>query len=553
MRILRINGTIADIDDKTAIGIDLQNYDIKEPAKRRISVSNSFTIPITNKNLDLIGYIGRTQSRDTKIYDAYSVDYYVNNTQFIYSAKMRVQAVEDRIECFVYERPDIWDNLKLETWNDFSNNFLDFLSVPKLGTEFGGTWADFLTPYVSQFDTSGVHLPYMVTNTDEAGTEQEETISIINEFFSDDRASGGHFCVYLTKVFEYIETAYGVDFGTNDNFDGNIFKDAVFQEMYFNFRNLGTDKNGAGFFFFSDAGNTTNNTFCNSFEAEETEDKNLYDFVLAVIQIFNIMPTTQDGETFKLRRFDDIETAGGVEDFSGNIDGTPKFRPYIQEYAQNNQINFQSIEPGLNEFSNGRVLTSENKNLEEIKELFKINGYIPQFSNFGGKITEFVPYYPTKDSFKNFKFFVNGGFNASESINYYLKDNLGGTITIEETAIITGYYYPALYDLNSEYTTLDSALDYPVLFELKKWMNAIDVLNFDFYKLYYIRELNGSFYVNKIKGFNPDKSKQATTLELFKISNALPHPTVQNEPWEDGVGNDWTDGVGTEWITKTVA
>lgn len=58
MRILRINGVIADIDESTAIGIDFQAYSVSEPAYQKCTVSNNFSIPKTNTNLKLINYTG---------------------------------------------------------------------------------------------------------------------------------------------------------------------------------------------------------------------------------------------------------------------------------------------------------------------------------------------------------------------------------------------------------------------------------------------------------------------------------------------------------------
>ena len=119
------------------------------------------------------------------------------------------------------------------------------------------------------------------------------------------------------------------------------------------------------------------------------------------------------------------------------------------------------------------------------------------------------------------------------------------------TTTSTTMYIASLYSLASEYTLLDDALSYPKYYEVKRWMTANDVLEFEFFKQYYIRELNGSFFINKIKGFNPDKSKQATTLELFKISDDVPlGDIVVVEYWEDGLGTIWNDGVGNKFTTN---
>lgn len=62
MRILKINGKFADIDEKTAIGIDAQSYDVSNPSGRKVNVSNDFDIPLTSNNQKIIGYINNVQS-----------------------------------------------------------------------------------------------------------------------------------------------------------------------------------------------------------------------------------------------------------------------------------------------------------------------------------------------------------------------------------------------------------------------------------------------------------------------------------------------------------
>ena len=97
MRILYINNILIDIDDNTAIGIDIQSYDVKNPAVNKFKVSNSFSIPITNNNLKAIGFIGRQFSTSKTIYNELLCDYYVNNTQFIKKAKVRIEEIDERI------------------------------------------------------------------------------------------------------------------------------------------------------------------------------------------------------------------------------------------------------------------------------------------------------------------------------------------------------------------------------------------------------------------------------------------------------------------------
>ena len=74
----------------------------------------------------------------------------------------------------------------------------------------------------------------------------------------------------------------------------------------------------------------------------------------------------------------------------------------------------------------------------------------------------------------------------------------------------------AHYSLNDEYNTLAKMVEYPVFYKVEKWLNLNDIFQLKFFRKYFIRELNGYFFINKISGYNP-KSKKATTIELIKI------------------------------------
>jgi hypothetical protein len=81
MRLLRFNGfsgdtsNDVDIDDKTAIGITLQSFDIKDPSVRKISISNSFTIPKTAHNMKILESVGNVQSLSDIVYRTVVVEY----------------------------------------------------------------------------------------------------------------------------------------------------------------------------------------------------------------------------------------------------------------------------------------------------------------------------------------------------------------------------------------------------------------------------------------------------------------------------------------------
>jgi len=88
MRILRaqrrdLTPVILDVDEKTAIGINFQRYDISNILNRQFSHSNSFTIPKTAKNIKFFDFADNLHSLSTGIYSNYSLNYYIDNFHII--------------------------------------------------------------------------------------------------------------------------------------------------------------------------------------------------------------------------------------------------------------------------------------------------------------------------------------------------------------------------------------------------------------------------------------------------------------------------------------
>ena len=166
MRLFKINDITIDIDENTAIGITLQTYDIKEPGQRKIKISNTFNIPKTANNMAVIGFAGDVQFNNDSVYNVMIADYWIDNEKLIDQAKVRVMEVGDRISLFVFQKDDIWDNLKLLLWPQFVTEFIDWMqthkSLPSELNPFTGTLGEFLGPYLNP--SSDIILPMYYGN-----------------------------------------------------------------------------------------------------------------------------------------------------------------------------------------------------------------------------------------------------------------------------------------------------------------------------------------------------------------------------------------------------
>jgi hypothetical protein len=94
-------------------------------------------------------------------------------------------------------------------------------------------------------------------------------------------------------------------------------------------------------------------------------------------------------------------------------------------------------------------------------------------------------------------------------------------------------------------------LNFPVVYKIKKWLTITDIINLDFFKKYYVNSLGGSYFINKISGFNPNNSKSPTEIELIKIDNSAVLPVSPRAYWIDGLGNVFADGFGNRFYFAT--
>jgi hypothetical protein len=550
----RINGQDIDVDEQTSIGITFQTYDIKEPGKRKVTISNQFTIPKTAKNLKIIGFAGDPQFTSTVIYDSMYYEYWIDNEKLIDNARTRIDEVGDRISLFVFQKNDIWDDLKLFEWDDFVSEFIDWLysekSYPSELSYYSGNFSAFISQYIST--TEGLIIPMFFGNLyehDPAGDSVylEDETTIWMKYWPDTesvQSDGGHICAYVKTIFEFIEYKYGVNLCVNEvGLTGNIWDDSYATAIYVPIRDLTVSFhfNGGsvdGVYFEKIA---TQN-FTPYKNLQDKAGKTLYDLVNSFLQHFNIIKDNIEisGEpAIKLSRFDDIATMADIIDFSGGLQDTSKFKPFISGFNQKNYIKFSDIYPEGDELQNSRVIVCDNKNLDAQIDLFTIDAYINAVISITGGV---VPDLSVKESFKTFNFFISDGL-TTDTIDIYCSQNQAAPELAQYKL-----QKSALYSLSNEYLFIDSIVQYPRFYEIEKWLTLKDINNLIYFRKYYIQELNGSYFINKISGFNPKNSNKPTKLEIFKIGDDAVIDFKELIYYEDGIENIFTDGLGNNFF-----
>ena len=557
MRLLKINNINVDIDEETAIGVNYQSYNVKEPGKTFITITNTFTIPLTSNNSSIFGNASNVQSLSTIIYEDSSCNYWVDNNKLIDDAKCRVEEINDRISIFIYQKDSIWDTLKKVKWESFVVDFVDWLytakGIPSITSPYTGTSSNFISSYADSVED--IVLPMYFGNLynydpEDDGSYLEDDTTIFLQYVVEpviqSKSKGGHWCVYLKSIFEYIEDTYNVNFLTSgDILPGNVWDDSIILNTYIPVRDIEiiySGTTGASSIYFIANPSNIFSDFAPLENQKDKQSKTLYDFVNSFFQHFNIIideVEVEGNKVIRLARFDDLELTADVIDWSGGLEGLNTFKPNIEGYAQLNNIKFKEIYPEGSSILNQKTITNSNINIDAEVDLFSIDAYVNAVIDIGD---ESVPDLSIKESFKTFSFFIHSGLTTN-NINVKIYDAIIDPLNYITLANLR-LNVASLYSLDSEYNFLDDIITYPKYYEVNKWLTQKDLKGFEFFKQYYIRELNGSFFVNKIKGFNPDKANEATALELLRLGDRTPVTPPDLDYWMDGVLDPFSDGEG---------
>lgn len=659
MRLLKFNNTKVDIDDQTAIGIDFQCYDVKNPANRKVNVTNTFSIPKTSNNINIIGQFGNVHYDeivgDLSVYNTILCDYYVDNEHLIKATKVRIEEVGERIECFTYEKLDVWDSLKDYYWNDFVSDYFNWLVANDYiwhsTNVYIGTFTDFITALGAS--TEHAKILYFVSNLYNQVDKEfpnnfvEKELELWTKYRSYENnidANGGHILFFIKSIFQFIEYKYSVNWGVSETFSYNVFNDAYVNKICVPVRNIlaqtvYTETNytisdtqndvkvnvqeslpfysdvtklvvtcdyncqfyaslvafGDGdivdnytilantpttitlsFFakdiyyqayvgtinnitltvdtYFYDVNDNqdfwwltlnSNSIFAPLNDVQDKNDRTLYDFVNSFMQHFNVIKDEvfENGSyKTKFYRLDDLRNADHIN-WSGNLSGQYTVKPMIEGYAQKNVIKFKSIYEQGDSMVNSRTITCYNQNIDKKVDLFEIDAHIPAIVAIPDN--KFVIDISTKESFKTFEFIICSGTSSTFPVRFFHQDYSTNRIQTSDLS----FELAAIYDLTGEYQLIASMIAYPIFYKVKKWVKISEIRNLQFFKKYFIKELGGSFFLNKISGYNPEKSNEPTDLELILIDRTTPDMRIiTGQNYVDGLNNAFIDGLGNNFI-----
>ncbi len=514
-----------DIDDKTAIGLNFQAFDFGRPVGVKSNVSNTFTLPRTTQNDKLINGSEFLQDNADSLYSVWYVDYWADSHKHIDKARLMVDSIDvepkgGRISCVIYEGSTGLDRLKDIPWAEFMSNYAIWL-VGERTTSWATSTVDYAGLDVLLADlavsTDHVFIPYIFgdfhknalnpleSSEGSVGREGEMVLTLNMRNFN-----GGHICVYVNSLFEFLAERYNIDLmGAPDN---SIFDRTIEGNLFIQTRHLIPvifgDRIEENYTYYLVYSNGAKPVIENPIL--DKEQKTVWDFVEMFVKQTNCLIDTVSENTYALRSFEDIELAP-VIDFSGKYTQGFTFSPLIDGIAATNTVDFNKYSELLTTGIFKRVIKCDNKNLKGNTIFASIPSFVPPFFQHEAVIT--AAFYE-KGSYEEFTLMTLTA--ATFDVAFYYE----GYSAYEE--YVATLKVPVIYGLELTYNKYESLISKPKRFKIKRWMSFEDVKDLKFFALYHIPELNGTFFINKISGFNPDGAKAPTEIELVFVNHKLP-------------------------------
>lgn len=572
-----------EIDDQTVIAINFQAFDFKKPEERLRSHTNNFSIPATAKNLQFLNFPNSKNNLiitapDRSIYNPILATYQLDNTIIFYKSSISIDEISNnRINITITDNNQKYrgiDLLKSIYWDlnasSINTNSLVLLylryvktnyinDLPLDDSKFTGTWLQFYTNYIA--NNTYMKVGSFVTNLfDVKGDNDAIYEDLTNYRFyldsdsnDDNNGYGARFCIKTDLLF-YVINWYYQNYSSGEfqfdvtNYIGNplsgeyssgITNNYIFCPSILVYRE---NPQGGGiydwYFTLRSVLDDESLHFAAMQDQTDKPNKTAYDLLICCCQKFNWFLKedfdNQNNSTinlYSLNKINDYEN-DNVVDWSSNFKSIKKFKPVFEKLYRDNYVGFKKIYEGGTYKNGAYIIYSKNDNLDKEGVYNEINAYFPPIRY----LTEFdvIPILNKNTAFDEFVFLSGTGYEDYFVSMYY------GTEIVSATPFLISR--DSINYLDWENTA--KILEYPRVFEIEKWITLDEIKNLNFFNQYYFEQLGGSFYINKITGYNPMKSYDATTLELIQVSRKIPNNNITQNAWTDGDDVEFTDGMG---------
>lgn len=274
------------------------------------------------------------------------------------------------------------------------------------------------------------------------------------------------------------------------------------------------------------------------------------EFVKDIMQRFGLM-FRQVGDDYEFIRIKDLLTdKTGAEDWSDKFSQVQEI-DYTPKYGQINYLKYQYDDTDTSQtFADGEIIL-DNYNLPQSKTMLTS---IYKASNLEGSTNILKHWTGEAEGVKNnddglriFKLIY-----STDSVKYKFNHDAISTLNYTGTHPILTFsplYYQS--EINNYYLEFQSMFNRYKSYTLMMKLSLIDVLNVDFHKLKYIKQLGQFFYLNKISNFT---NKKETKVQLIQIGADVIDP-VSMQATSNGSSTitatlDVLDGASMEGLSS---
>ncbi len=261
------------------------------------------------------------------------------------------------------------------------------------------------------------------------------------------------------------------------------------------------------------------------------EEFSIKDFLNEIIQRFGLT-IFKDSNVYTFLTMDEFIQNAEYVDWSEKYIETDKETNAIPGYAQINYFRYKynDVESSYND----GYIGIDNVNLQDRKDVVKSKLYSPErfpVTYFGNRLTNTYKLWE-KEANENdgetevkYKQMDNRFYIMRAEYRNYLNIGLSEPFSViskqlNESSTNNRVYFENFgYQSYREivqlfYQPIAKILDKSIIISAKIWLNDIDIVNFDFKKLYFINQLSNYFIVNKINNYIPGKP---TSVELIRV------------------------------------
>lgn len=475
-----INNSQVQLTEGQTISYNLSNFDITDIGNRKLSYTNSFKIPRAG-NESIFGFASSYTSASTTPYDTLEIDVIADGIRIINKGSAYIESYSEGF--YTIQVTD-------------SKDIISLMKETTLKSLYHSQTQDFVDVRSMLLSTTGIKLDFILSDY------------IIENYAADNKYIWENYkdnlSIFVKSVFQRFATVNSL-----------IFNGGLWDDPYFSGLRM--------LVYFAYWESTEYAPYIHHIrDIVLNPDKTFYDLFKLVIQVFGAKYAI-NGTTITMRKIDSISLTDYV-DWSDKLIKVNNKMFTVPNTSQRNLLRYSPKNNApitLNETN----ITSNNKNITYEKELLTFNSdvypvvKVTQFPAFG--VTRSTIYISKNDATgTENKRDVNGivlitdGMEMSSGVIVGISPQ---TEAYHYTTTLSSMHFATYFNSANEYALIEEMLTDPVFVEAEMFLNIIDIMNFDQYKLVFIKQLGGLYYVNSITDYLLNSKDKTAKVELIRI------------------------------------